>query len=101
MVNPRLPVYGRGPRGLELLAMKTELWLLNLILSLFLHHYKTIVPCGSFPVGHVIQAGDFTRGDFWSSDAMDLATDPRQVVGHTVLKPFYGGRNVRLSDVSP
>jgi flagella basal body P-ring formation protein FlgA len=75
-------------------------WLLSLLLSVFFHHYKTVVPRGSYAVGEVIQANDLNRGDFWSSDVMDLATDPRQVIGHTVLKPLRPGSYIRLSDVS-
>ena len=80
--------------------MQNKMWFLGLVLSLFFHHYKTIVPLGSYPVGHVIQADDFRRGDFWSTDVLDYATDPSQVIGHVVLKPIQGGGNVRLSDVS-
>jgi flagella basal body P-ring formation protein FlgA len=76
------------------------MWLLSLLLSVFFHHYKTVVPRGSYAVGEVIQANDFSRGDLWSTDVEDLATDPSQVVGHTVLKPLRGGSNIRLSDVS-
>ena len=80
--------------------MEIKVWLISLILSMFLHHYKTVEPRGSYAVGEIIEANDLVRGDFWSSDDMDLATDPSQVVGHMALKPLHPGSYIRLSDVS-
>jgi hypothetical protein len=66
---------------------------------IFGHTYKTLVPKGTLPVGYVIQDGDFTRGFFGSTDKEDLATDPRLVVGHTVIKEIRAGSSIHMSDI--
>ena len=70
-----------------------------LYICLFGHMYRTIVPRDSFPVGYVIQAGDFDRGWFGSTDNLDLATDPKAVIGHKVVKKLHAGTNIRMSDI--
>jgi hypothetical protein len=89
---------------IDFLAMKTIASVCLLYVVTFItggHTYRTIVPNGSFPVGHVIQEGDFDRGLFGSNDKadLDLATDPKAVIGHTVVKQLHAGSNLHMADI--